>query len=98
MSGMMVSLDGLMVGVERALRSSKDDMACAYAYSLMEFAENLRLVKEGKAMLDEIFALYTMGEKEGAGLTKRVDKRYYDCMQDEPDDEDVDADAHYSSS
>jgi hypothetical protein len=31
-----------------------------------------------------------MGEKEGAGLTKRVDKRYYDCMQDEP--EDVDAD------
>ena len=90
MASMMVSLDGLIVGVERALRSSKEDMACAYAYSLMEFAENLRLVKEGKATPDELFALYTMGEKEGAGLTKRVEKQYYDCMQDEP--EDVDAD------
>jgi hypothetical protein len=29
-----------------------------------------------------------MGEKEGDGLTKRVEKRYYDCMQDEPEDED----------
>jgi hypothetical protein len=88
MASMKVSLDGLMVGVERALRSSKEDMACAYAYSLMEFAENLRLVKEGKATPDELFALYTMGEKEGDGLTKRVEKRYYDCMQDEPEDED----------
>lgn len=90
MAGMRVSLDGLMAGVELALRSSKEDMACAYAYSLMEFAENLRLVKEGKATADELFALYTMGAKEGDGLTKRVDKRYYDCMQDEP--EDIDAD------
>lgn len=81
---MNVSLDGLMAGVERALRSSKEDMACVYAYSLMEFAENLRLVKEGKATPDELFAIYTMGAKEGDGLTKRVDKRYYDCMQDEP--------------
>lgn len=84
---MRVSLDGLMCGVERALRSSKEDMACAYAFTLMEFAENLRLVKEGKATPDELFALYTMGEKEGDGLTKRVDKRYYDCMQDEPEDD-----------
>lgn len=90
MASMKVSLDGLMVGVERALRSSKEDMACAYAYSLMEFAENLRLVKEGKATTEELFALYTMGEKEGAGLTKRVEKQYYDCMEDEL--EDVDAD------
>lgn len=84
---MKVSLDGLMAGVERALRSSKEDMACAYAYTLMEFAENLRLVKDGKATPDELFALYTMGEKKGDGLTKRVDKRYYDCMRDEPEDE-----------
>lgn len=90
MAGMTVSLDGLMAGVERALRSSKDGMSCAYAYSLMEFAENLRLVKEGSATPDELFALYKMGEKEGDGLTKRVDKRYYECMQDEPDDEEVD--------
>lgn len=84
---MRVSLDGLMCGVERALRSSKEDMACGYAYILMEFAENLRLVNEGKATTEELFALYTMGEKEGDGLTKRVDKRYYDCMQDEPEDD-----------
>lgn len=84
---MKVSLDGLMAGVERSLRSSKEDMACAYAYTLMEFAENLRLVKEGKATPDELFALYTMGEKEGDGLTKRVEKRYYDCMNDEPEDD-----------
>lgn len=91
MASMKVSLDGLMTGVERALRSSKEDMACSYAYVLMEFAENLRLVKAGKASLDELFALYTFrDEKEGDGLTKRVEKQYYDCMQDEP--EDIDAD------
>ncbi len=84
---MRVSLDGLMCGVERALRSSKEDMACAYAFTLMEFAENLRLVKEGEATPDELFALYTMGEKEGDGLTERVDKRYYDCMQEAPEDD-----------
>ena len=88
---MKVSLDGLMAGVERSLRSSKEDMACAYAYTLMEFAENLRLVKEGKATPDELFALYTMGEKEGAGLTKRVEKRYYDCMNDESEADEEDA-------
>jgi len=87
---MKVSLDGLMAGVERALRSSKEDMACAYAYSLMEFAENLRLVKEGKATPADLFDLYTMGEKEGDGLTKRVDKRYYDCMREEIEDIDSD--------
>ena len=91
MANMRVSLDGLMAGVERALRSSEEDMACAYAYTLMEFAENLRLVKEGKATPDELFAIYTMGEKEGDGLTKRVEKRYYVCMRDEPQElEDAD--------
>ena len=90
MAGMTVSLDGLMAGVERSLRSSKDDMACAYAYSLMEFAENLRLVRSGEATIDELFALYKLQPKPAEDLKKRVEKRYYDCMQDEP--EDVDAD------
>ena len=90
MAGMKVSLDGLMAGVERSLRSSKEDMACAYAYSLMEFAENLRLVRSGEATIDELFALYTLQPKPAEDLKKRVEKRYYDCMQDEP--EDVDAD------
>jgi hypothetical protein len=89
--GTTVSLDGLFVGVERSLRSSKSDMACAYAYSLMEFAENLRLVKRGDATLDELFALYKLEAGPAEDLKKRVDKRYYDCMRDEPDD-DVDQD------
>ena len=89
MAGMKVSLDGLMAGVETSLRSSKSDMACAYAYGLMEFAENLRLVKSGEATIDELFALYTLQPKPAEDLKNRVDKRYYDCMQDEP--EDVDA-------
>lgn len=86
MASMKVSLDGLMAGVETSLRSSKSDMACAYAYSLMEFAENLRLVKTGEATIDELFALYTLRPKPAEDLTKRVEKRYYDCMQDEPAD------------
>jgi hypothetical protein len=87
---MKVSLDGMLSNVETALRSSKSDMACMVAYSLMEFGENLRLVKAGKATLDELFGLYVFdNEPKSEPLTKRVDKRYYDCMQDEP--EDVDA-------
>lgn len=91
MAGMKVSLDGLMAGVERSLRSSKEDMACAYAYTLMEFAENLRLVRSGEATVDELFALYTLAPKPAEDLKKRVEKRYYDCMQDEPEDDDIEA-------
>lgn len=87
MAGMTVSLDGLMAGVETSLRSSQSDMACMYAYILMEFAENLRLVKKGEATLDELFALYELEDGPHEDLKKRVDKRYYDCMQDEPDDD-----------
>lgn len=90
MTGMKVSLDGLMAGVEASLRTSNSDMACAYAYSLMEFAENLRLVRSGEATIDELFALYTLKPKPAVDLRKRVDKRYYDCMQDEPADVDED--------
>lgn len=91
MASMKVSLDGLMAGVETSLRSSKSDMACAYAYSLMEFAENLRLVKSGEATIDELFAFYTLQPKPAEDLKKRVDNRYYDCMQDEPEDEEDEA-------
>lgn len=90
MAGMKVSLDGLMAGVERSLRSSKSDYACMYAYSLMEFAENLRLVRKGEATIDELFALYKLEAGPCEDLKQRVDKRYYDCMQDEPEDVDQD--------
>ena len=87
---MKVSLDGLFAGIETSLRSSKSDMACAYAYSLMEFAENLRLVRSGEAAIEELFDLYVLKPKPTEDLKKRVDKRYYDCMQDEPEDVDQD--------
>ncbi len=87
---MKVSLDGLMAGIETSLRSSKSDMACAYAYSLMEFAENLRMVRSGEASAEELFDLYVMKPKPAEDLRKRVEKRYYDCMQDEPEDVDQD--------
>lgn len=87
MASMKVSLDGLMAGVETSLRSSKSDHACMYAYSLMEFAENLRLVRSGECTIDELFALYTLAPKPAEDLKKRVDKRYYDCMRDEPEDD-----------
>lgn len=90
MAGMKVSLDGLFAGIETSLRSSKSDMACAYAYSLMEFAENLRLVRSGEATIEELFDLYVLKPKPAEDLKKRVDKRYYDCMQDEPEDIDQD--------
>lgn len=87
---MKVSLDGLMAGIEASLRSSKNGMACAYAYSLMEFAENLRLVRSGEAAIEELFDLYVLRPKPAEDLKKRVDKRYYDCMRDEPEDVDQD--------
>jgi hypothetical protein len=71
---MKVSLDGLMAGVECSLRSSRDSMACGYAYCLMEFADNLRLVKAGKATVDELFALYTLSPETSEPLTKLVKK------------------------
>lgn len=88
---MKVSLDGLMAGVETCLRSSKSDMACGYAYGLMEFAENLRLVKKGEATLDELFAIYKLDAGPCEKLTTRVDTRYYDCLNTEPAGEDEEA-------
>jgi len=90
MAGMTVSLDGLMAGVETSLRSSRDGLACAYAYSLMEFAENLRLVRKGEATIEELFELYKLNVEKVDDLKARVRKERYDCMRDEPADEDDD--------
>lgn len=88
MASMKVSLDGLMAGVEEALRSSRSDMACAYAYSLMEFADNLRLVRAGTATVDELFGLYVFAP-DAKKLADRVVKERYDCMQDETDEDEA---------
>lgn len=89
---MKVSLHGLLSNVERALRSSKEDYACMYAYSLMELGDNLRRVARGEATAEEFFALYVTNKDDKSPWTETVDKRRYDCMQE--DEIDVDEDAH----
>lgn len=94
MPEMKQSLNGLFRNTEVALRSSKDDMACAMAFSVGQLIDNLRAVKEGSATIDEFFDFYVF-DSERRNLADSVDAKRYDCMQDEP--EDVDDDAHYSN-
>lgn len=89
MPGMKQSLPGLFRNTEIALRSSKDDMACAMAFSVGQLVDNLRAVKEGAATIDEFFEYYVF-DSERRGLADSVNTKNFDCMQDEP--EDVDAD------
>jgi hypothetical protein len=92
---MKVSLHGLLSNVESALRSSQDDYACMHAYCLMELGDNLRKVANGEATAEEFFALYVVDKNDKSSWAETVDKRRYDCMQE--DEPDVDADVHYSS-
>jgi hypothetical protein len=85
---MRMSLPGMFKNTERALRSSKDDMACAMAYSLGELIDNLRVLKDGGATVDEFFACYVFDANSEGKLADRVRKEKYDCMQDEPTDVD----------
>ncbi len=55
MAGMKQSLPGLFRNTEAALRSSKDDYACAMAFSLGQLIDNLRAVKNGGATIEEFF-------------------------------------------
>jgi hypothetical protein len=83
---MKVSLHGLFSGIEASLRSSKDDYACMYAFSLMELGDHLRMMARGDATMDEFFALYVTNKDDKSSWAQRVDKRKYDCMQEEPAD------------
>jgi hypothetical protein len=89
---MKVSLHGLLSNTEHALRSSKDDYACMYAFSLMELGDNLRKLASGDATVEEFFALYVVNADDKSSWAETVDKAKYDCMQD--DETDVDEDAH----
>lgn len=82
--GMKVSLDGLFSGIKTSLRSSKDDCACMYAFSLMELGDHLRMVQRGEATFDEFFALYKINPSDKSSWAEKVDKRQFDCMQEDP--------------
>jgi hypothetical protein len=88
---MRVSLPGLFKNAERALRSSKDDLACASAYSLGEMIDNLREVAEGRETIEEFFKLYVFDVKKVDKLADRVQAKNYDCMQEDEIDADYDA-------
>lgn len=83
---MRVSLPGLFMNTERALRSSKDDLACVSAYTLGELIDNLRVLKDGGCTAAEFFALYVFDSKADGKLADRVKKERYDCMQEEVED------------
>lgn len=53
-------------------------------------ATRIVMVK-GEATLDELFAIYKLDAGPCEKLTKRVDKRYYDCWNTEPAGEDEEA-------
>lgn len=86
---MRQSLPGLFRNTAAALQSSKDDLACAMAFSLGQLIDNLRTVKEGGATIEEFFEHYVF-DSERRKLADSVDRRHYDCMKDEIDDEDED--------
>lgn len=84
--GMKVSVKGMFSGVETSLRSSKDDHACMYAYSLMEMGDNLRILARGECTVEEFFALYKVDLDDKSSWAAGVKKERYDCMQDDLED------------
>jgi chloramphenicol O-acetyltransferase len=62
----MISIDGLMVNICRALESSDDAYSAAYAYTVCEMVSNLKELKsrksEGEVVIDEFFSLYVLDE------------------------------------
>lgn len=84
---MKMSLPGLFRNTEAALRSSTDEMACAMAFSVGQLIDNLRVVKDGGATLDEFFEVYVF-DSERAEMADSVKKENYACMQDELEETD----------
>lgn len=88
MAGMKQSLSGLFRNTAVALQSSKNDMACAMAFSLGQLIDNLRTVKEGGATIEEFWEYYVF-DSDRRNLADSVDAKHFDCMQDEPEDADA---------
>jgi len=89
MPGMKQSLPGLFRNTARALQQSPDDMSCAMAFSLGQLVDNLRIVKNGGATIEEFFDLYVFDAKDTSKLADRVKPKDYICMQDELETEDA---------
>lgn len=86
---MMQSLPGLFKNTELALRKSHDDHACMLAFSIGEMIDNLRLVKDGEATIEDFFKTYVF-DSQRRNLADSVDAKHFLCMQDEVEDSDVD--------
>lgn len=85
-----MSLPGLAKTAARALRSSRDDMACYSAHSVCELVDNLRILKDGGCTVEEFFATYVFDSKGEKKLADGVHTRDYYCMRDEPEETDED--------
>lgn len=77
------SLPGLFRNTARALQESPNDMACAMAFSLGQLVDNLRIVKDGGATLDEFFDHYVFDTKDASKLADSVNPDHYVCMKDD---------------
>lgn len=88
MASMRMSLPGLAKTAARALQTSRDDMACYSAHSVCELVDNLRVLKDGKCTVEQFFETYVFDSGGEKKLADGIHKRNYECMRDEPDDED----------
>lgn len=85
---MRQSLPGLAKNTQRALESSRSDLACMCAYSLCELVDNLRKVKNGEATFEEFFAVYVFDSTSEKPLAEGVNRKRFYCMRDEPETDD----------
>jgi hypothetical protein len=85
---MKVSVHGMLSGIELSLRSSQDDHACMYAFSVMELGDNLRALARGDCTIEEFFSTYKVDVNDKTSWANSVDKAKYDCMQGEEEDVD----------
>lgn len=84
---MKQSLPGLFRNTEAALRVSPDDTACAMAFSLGQLIDNLRVVKDGGATIEEFFEVYVF-DSDRNKLAESVKNENFVCMRYEDEDED----------
>jgi hypothetical protein len=93
MAGMRQSLPGLAKTATRALKSSRDDLACMAAFSICEMVDNLRKVKNGEATVEDFFAVYVFDSCSEKPLATLVRREEFYCMRDEPEDDEDDSEA-----
>lgn len=83
---MRQSLPGLAKATSRALKSSRDDLACMTAFSVCELVDNLRKLKDGECTAEQFFAVYVFDAKGEKKLADSIRRSDFYCMRDEPED------------